>query len=150
MSVTPAKSFWKRRQDSTEFLIARFASSQPGRCECVKTGRANSSGITPGNHVDPPVDADGSTEGNHFLWNVPEYAMPRVLPSSGFSAVQISRFMAYSRLLRASRRAVSPCERYRAEATLLGASCRRALEDRLAAYQSGRVIGSDVRAEFSN
>src|SRR5207247_3348113 len=57
-----------------------------------------------GNHVDPPVDADGSTEGNHFLWNVPEYAMPRVLPSSGFSAVQISRFMAYSRLLRASRR----------------------------------------------
>src|SRR5438552_18473985 len=76
--------------------------------------------------------------------------MPRVLPSSGFSAVQISRFMAYSRLLRASRRAVSPCERYRAEATLLGASCRRALEDRLAAYQSGRVIGSDVRADFSN
>src|SRR5439155_26063918 len=38
MSVTPAESFWKRRQDSTEFLIARFASSQPGRCECVKTG----------------------------------------------------------------------------------------------------------------
>src|SRR2546428_13815628 len=75
--------------------------------------------------------------------------MPRVLPSSGFSAVQISRFMAYSRLLRASRRAVSPCERYRAEATLLGASCRRALEDRLAAYQSGRVRGSEVRAGFS-
>src|SRR5205807_4411451 len=46
-AVTPAKSFWKRRQDSTEFLITRFASSQPGRCECVKTGRANSSGITP-------------------------------------------------------------------------------------------------------
>src|SRR5439155_19948964 len=101
-------------------------------------------------HVEQPVKTYGITEGNHFIWTFPEYAMPRVLPSSGFSAVQISRFMAYSRLLRASRRAVSPCARYRAEATLLGASCRRALEDRLAAYQSGRVIGSDVRAEFSN
>jgi hypothetical protein len=75
--------------------------------------------------------------------------VPRVLPSSGFSAVQISRFMAHSRTLRTGRRVVSPRKGHGSKATLLGAGCRWTLENRLVAYQSRCMIGSELR-EFSN
>jgi len=42
------------------------------------------------NHVDTLVDAHGSAQGNHGIWNIPEHSVPRVLSSSGFPAVQVS------------------------------------------------------------
>jgi hypothetical protein len=47
-----------------------------------------------------------------------------------FPEVRVSRLVAYSRLLRAGRRAVPPCSEHRSPATVLGASSRRSLADR--------------------
>ena len=51
------------------------------------------------NHADPCLDADGGAEGNHVLRDIPEHAMPRILPPPRLSEVRVPRFMAHSRLL---------------------------------------------------
>src|SRR5215469_16814459 len=58
--------------------------------------------------------------------------MPRVVPPSRLSPFRIFRFLAYSWLLRACRCALPPRARDTAETSVLGASIRWALADRLA------------------
>src|SRR5437868_14301169 len=55
--------------------------SQPGRYEFAKTG-----------HADPDIHADNSAEGDHLFRHIPEHSLPRVLPSSRLSKMQISAF----------------------------------------------------------
>lgn len=62
--------------------------------------------------------------------------MPRILPPPRLLEVRVSRFVAYSRVLRASGCALSLCARNTAKETVLGANGRRALADRLAANES--------------
>ena len=52
------------------------------------------------------VRTDGSAKGNHVLRNIPEYAMPRILPSSRFSEVRVPRLMAHAGILWAGCRVI--------------------------------------------
>src|SRR5438477_13198234 len=85
------------------------------------------------------MDADGGAQGGHVIRHVREHSLPRVLPSSRFSEVQIPRLMAHSRILRASGCALPSCERNATEATVLGASDTGAMADRLATNETGFV-----------
>ena len=98
-------------------------------------------------HDDPRVDADGGAQGDHFVWNIFEHPMPRALPSSRFSEVRVSGFVAHAGFLRANRRVVPPCAGDAGKATILGGSAGRALADRLAAHES-RVVtrGQNARS----
>ena len=78
--------------------------------------------------------------GSHFVRHVREHTMPRILPSSRFPEVWICRLMAHTRLLRASRRALSSWEGNAAEEALLGAHEWRAVAHRLATDEPGCVI----------
>src|SRR6266566_10102706 len=81
MSAVPVQSFWRPLLIFTKSRPAVFGCSQPGRYEFAKTG-----------HADPDIDADNSAEGDHLFRHIPEHSLPRVLPSSRLSKMQISAF----------------------------------------------------------
>src|SRR6266852_6028702 len=56
-------------------------------------------GLHSRNNADPGLDAEACAEGNHFVRNVPEHTMSRILPPSGLPEVRIPRLMAHSRIL---------------------------------------------------
>jgi len=87
--------------------------------------------------ADPGMDEDCGAEGDHVLWDIPQHPVPRVLPPSGLSEVRVPRFMAHSRILRASRCALPPCAGDAAKKTILGTSIGWSMADRLAANESG-------------
>jgi len=66
---------------ASDFYKVPTCCSQPGRYEFAKTG-----------HADPDIDADNSAEGDHLFRHIPEHSLPRVLPSSRLSKMQISAF----------------------------------------------------------
>ena len=107
---------------SMKFRHAACACLRPDHCVFAKTRSAELFGdYTRRDDADPRVDADGGAEGDHVLWDIPEHPMPRVLPSSRLSEVRVPRFVAYSRLLRASGCALPPCAWDTAKETVLGA-----------------------------
>src|SRR6266568_719555 len=77
--------------------------------------------LYPRDHAHPRLDANGGAQRGHVIRHVPEHTLPRVLSSSGLSAVRIRRLMAYSRILRAGGCALSPCARNTAKTVILGA-----------------------------
>src|SRR5207253_211784 len=90
------------------------------------------------------MDADGGAEGSHVVRHVREHPLSRVLPSSRLQEVRVQGFMAYARLLRESRRALPLCPVYTNEKAVLGSDGRRTLANRLAADESGGMIGECV------
>src|SRR5207302_665090 len=78
----------------------------------------------------PSMDADCREKRNHVFRNVPEYPLPRILPSSRFSAIWIRGFLARARLLRASRCSLSSCAWNGSKTTLLGSRAGQGVPNR--------------------
>ena len=83
------------------------------------------------------MDENRYSEAGHILRDFLEHAMPRVLPSLGFS--QVRQFLAYPRLLSAHRTALPSCERHSCKGIGLDSYGAWPLANRLAAHQSHKA-----------
>src|SRR5665213_2485884 len=65
-------------------------------------------------------------ERNHIVWDISEYAVPRVLSPPRLPLVQVQRFVAHERILRTHCRSLPSCTRDAVQTALLGSRRRRA------------------------
>jgi hypothetical protein len=78
---------------------------------------------------DSRVDADGDSQGRHVVRDILQHAVPRILPSPGFSPVRVRKFLAHAWVLSADCGAVSPCARDSAQTIGLGSVAEAAVAD---------------------
>src|ERR1035437_3702380 len=98
--------------------------------------------LSPRNDAHTVVDANCNKERNHIVWDISEYAVPRVLSPPRLPLVQVQRFVAHERILRTHCRSLPSCARDALQTALLGSRGRWTLADRLAEDEQGRLTGS--------
>src|SRR5262245_56925797 len=82
-------------------------------------------GLRPGKERYACLDADRRPKAGHRVRDVPEYAVPRVLPPTGLPAFRLRGFPSHTRFLRARSAPLPPCAWHTPKTPLLAETAAR-------------------------